>query len=54
MIFLISFWVIAIVAAKIAVVAPTIVTTLSAQGEYSKIGEQRATKKTPAVTIVAA
>jgi len=43
-----------IVAAKNAVVAPTIVTTDSAVGENSKIGESRATMKTPAVTMVAA
>ena len=49
-----SFWVIAMVAAKIAVVAPKKVTTESAIGAYSKIGESRATMKTPAVTMVAA
>ena len=42
------------VAAKKAVIAPTIVTTVSASGVISKIGERRATMKTPAVTIVAA
>ena len=42
------------VAAKNAVVIPIIVTKLSANCEYSKIGEHLTTKKTPAVTIVAA
>src|SRR5437660_1797545 len=41
-------------AANIAVVPPMIPTTASAVGAYSKIGERRATMKTPAVTIVAA
>ena len=41
-------------AAKIAVVAPTKATKLSAYWEYSNKGEHLATKKTPAVTIVAA
>ena len=53
MIFLISVWTKAIVAAKNAVVIPTIVIILSVKGEYSKIGEHLTTKKTPAVTIVA-
>ena len=42
------------VAAKKAVIAPMTMTTESAAGAYSKIGESRATMKTPAVTIVAA
>src|SRR3546814_20156814 len=42
------------VAAKKAVKAPTAATTLRAVGDSSNIGEQRATMKTPAVTIVAA
>ena len=42
------------VAAKNAVVAPTIVTTLSATGARSNSGDSRATMNTPAVTIVAA
>ena len=41
-------------AANIAVTIPTIATRLSANCEYSKIGEHLTTKKTPAVTIVAA
>src|SRR5580704_3658535 len=41
-------------AANIAVVPPTIPTTASAVGAYSKSGDRRATMKTPAVTIVAA
>ena len=41
-------------AAKNAVDAPTIVTTASAVGAYSNSGDIRATKNTPAVTIVAA
>ena len=39
---------------KIAVIIPIIVTILSANCEYSNIGEHLTTKKTPAVTIVAA
>ncbi len=42
------------VAAKKAVVAPTIRTTLSAVGDSSNRGERRATMNTPAVTMVAA
>ena len=42
------------VAATKQVTAPTTVTTISAIGAYSKIGESRATMKTPAVTMVAA
>ena len=42
------------VAAKKAVIAPTKITTESAVSDSSKIGESRATMKTPAVTIVAA
>ena len=44
----------AVAEAKKAVIAPKIVITDNTKGEYSKIGEQRANKKTPAVTIVAA
>ncbi len=40
--------------AKKAVVAPTISTTLCANGANSKIGDRRATMNTPAVTMVAA
>ena len=54
MIFFISFWTNATVAAKNAVIIPTTATTLSANWEYSKIGEHLTTKKTPAVTMVAA
>ena len=49
-----SFCTKATVAAKIAVTIPTIATTFKATWEYSKIGEHLITKKTPAVTIVAA
>ena len=42
------------VAAKKAVTAPITVTTTKATLEYSKSGELRAIKNTPAVTIVAA
>ena len=42
------------VAAKKAVIAPTKMTTESAVCDSSKIGESRATMKTPAVTMVAA
>ena len=48
------FWTSATVAAKNAVVIPTVATTFNAVWEYSKIGEHLTTKKTPAVTIVAA
>ena len=44
----------AVVAAKKAVVIPTTQTKFNASCEYSKIGEHLTTKKTPAVTIVAA
>ncbi len=49
-----SFWQRPTVAAKKAVEAPTMVTTVSASGAYSKIGDRRQTMKTPAVTMVAA
>src|ERR1700756_5507473 len=49
-----SFWTSPTVAAKNAVVAPTTVTTASAIGAYSNIGDSRQTMKTPAVTMVAA
>jgi hypothetical protein len=42
------------VAAKIAVNAPMIVITVRAKGAYSYSGDILQTKKTPAVTIVAA
>ncbi len=42
------------VAAKKAVNAPTKVTTVRAVCDSSKIGDRRATMKTPAVTMVAA
>ena len=42
------------VAAKKAVVPPTMVTTLSAVGDISNSGESLATMNTPAVTMVAA
>ncbi len=42
------------VAAKNAVIAPTSVTTISAWCEYSNSGDMRATRNTPAVTMVAA
>src|SRR5688500_9533121 len=42
------------VAAKNAVAAPTITTTIFASGAYSNIGDSRHTMKTPAVTMVAA
>ena len=44
----------ATLAAKNAVNMPTIVIIDSANSEYSYIGEHLTTKKTPAVTIVAA
>ena len=49
-----SFCTHAIVAAKIAVEAPTKITTVNAVSEYSNSGDRRATMNTPAVTIVAA
>ena len=49
-----SFCAMPTVAAKIAVDAPTIVTTQSATGAYSNMGESRTTMNTPAVTMVAA
>src|SRR5678816_944145 len=51
---LMSFWNRPMVAAKNAVVAPMNVTKLSATGDNSNKGEQRQTRKTPAVTMVAA
>ena len=51
---LMSFWNSPTVAAKKAVLAPTTVTTCSANGDSSNIGEARQTRNTPAVTIVAA
>ena len=41
-------------AAKKAVAPPTMVTTVSASGANSKTGDMRQTRKTPAVTMVAA
>ena len=41
-------------AAKKAVIIPIVVTIFNAIDEYSNIGEHLTTKKTPAVTIVAA
>ena len=49
-----SFWTSPMVAAKNAVMAPISVTTVSASTDSSKIGDMRATRKTPAVTMVAA
>ena len=49
-----SVWTRPTVAAKIAVVAPTIVTTFSANWLVSNSGDKRQTMNTPAVTIVAA
>ena len=49
-----SFWTKPIVAAKNAVITPTITTKSSVFGAYSNKGEHRIIKKTPAVTIVAA
>ena len=43
-----------IVAAKTAVMPPTIATTAIAEGEESNMGKNLPTKKTPAATIVAA
>ena len=54
MILLISFWTKPIDAANIAVVAPIKVIKLKMSGAKSYIGEHLTTKKTPAVTIVAA
>ena len=42
------------VAAKNAVAAPTMATTILASGAYSNIGDRRHTMNTPAVTMVAA
>jgi len=44
----------AVVAAKNEVIAPTKTISVKTEGAYSKIGEHRIIKKTPAVTIVAA
>ena len=49
-----SFWQSPMVAAKNAVAAPTTTTRVRAAGAYSNRGDMRATRKTPAVTIVAA
>lgn len=49
-----SSWVIAIVAAKNAVIPPKIITKINATCANSNKGEQRIIKKTPAVTKVAA
>ena len=49
-----SIWTTATVAAKNAVLAPMKVTKASASGAYSKTGDMRATRNTPAVTMVAA
>ena len=49
-----SFWTIATVAANSAVNAPTHATTVPAWSDASKNGCARATRNTPAVTIVAA
>src|SRR4051794_7710905 len=49
-----SVWVIAIEAAKMAVKMPIAATTTSASGAWAKIGLLRATRYTPALTIVAA
>ena len=54
MIFFISVCTKATVAANKALDIPIIVTTFKARTEYSNIGEHLTTKKTPAVTIVAA
>src|SRR5712691_11678779 len=51
---LMSFCAMPTLAAKIAVVPPITPTTANAPGAYSNIGDNRATMKTPAVTIVAA
>src|SRR5439155_20293127 len=49
-----SFWARPIVAAKIAVAAPTSATTIIATGDRRKRTLERTTMYTPAVTIVAA
>src|SRR3954464_8735642 len=49
-----SFWAQPTVAAKIAVAAPTQVTTCIAVTDVSNIGDRRQTMNTPAVTMVAA
>lgn len=49
-----SFWQHATVDPNIQVRPPIIKTILRIEGAYSKIGEQRIIKKTPAVTNVAA
>ena len=49
-----SHCVVPIVAAKKHVAAPTTVTTISATGAASNMGESRQTMNTPAVTMVAA
>src|SRR3982751_1382353 len=49
-----SFCAMPIVAAKIAVIAPTVATTAIAAGERRNSGFDRTTMYTPAVTIVAA
>ncbi len=49
-----SVWVIAIEAARIAVKTPIAATTSIAWGAEAKMGEARATRYTPALTIVAA
>ena len=49
-----SYWTSAIEAAKIAVRPPTTATTSMAFGASVKIALERATRYTPAVTIVAA
>ncbi len=49
-----SFWTNATVAAKKAVLAPIIVINDKTEGDSSNNGEHLATKKIPAVTIVAA
>ena len=49
-----SFWTIATVAARSAVIAPTHATTVPACSDASKNGWARHTRNTPAVTIVAA
>jgi hypothetical protein len=49
-----SFWTIPTVAAKNEVIAPTKTMRVKTAGEYSKIGEHRIIKNTPAVTMVAA
>ena len=50
----ISFWTRAMVAANSAVIAPVNATTVRAVSERLNIGLHLATRKTPAVTIVAA